>query len=95
MTLLLAFRNLVHDRVRLAVTLIGILFAIVLIAVQLGLYLGARQMIASTIERANGDVWIMAYGNKNFEEAQPINQRARFTALATPGVQTAAARHQS
>jgi putative ABC transport system permease protein len=86
MTLLLAFRNLVHDRVRLAVTLIGILFAIVLIAVQLGLYLGARQMIASTIERANGDVWIMAYGNKNFEEAQPINQRARFTALATPGV---------
>jgi putative ABC transport system permease protein len=86
MTLLLAFRNLVHDRVRLLVTLIGILFAIVLIAVQLGLYLGARQMIASTIEHANGDVWIMAYGNKNFEEAQPINQRARFTALATPGV---------
>ncbi len=86
MTLLLAFRNLVHDRIRLAVTLIGILFAIVLIAVQLGLYLGASQMIASTIERADGDVWIMAYGNKNFEEAQPINQRARFTALATPGV---------
>ncbi len=86
MTLLLAFRNLVHDRIRLAVTLIGILFAIVLIAVQLGLYLGARQMIVSTIERANGDVWIMAYGNKNFEEAQPINQRARFAALAIPGV---------
>jgi len=86
MTLLLAFRNLVHDRVRLAVTLIGILFAIVLIAVQLGLYLGARQMIVSTIDHANGDVWIMAYGNKNFEEAQPISQRARFTALATPGV---------
>ena len=86
MTLTLAFRNLFHDRVRLAVTLVGILFAIVLIAVQLGLYLGARQIIASTIDHAKGDIWIMAYGNKNFEEAQPINQRARFVALATPGV---------
>ena len=45
MTLTLAFRNLFHDRVRLAVTLIGILFSIVLVAVQLGLYLGARTMI--------------------------------------------------
>ena len=86
MTLTLAFRNLFHDRVRLAVTLVGILFAIVLIAVQLGLYLGAQQIIAATIDHANGDVWIMGYGNKNFEEAQPINQRARFAALSTPGV---------
>ncbi len=86
MTFTLAFRNLFHDRVRLAVTLIGILFAIVLIAVQLGLYLGARQIIAATIDHAKGDIWIMAYGNKNFEEAQPINQRARFVALSTPGV---------
>ncbi len=28
----------------------------------------------------------MAYGTKNFEEAQPINARDRFTALSTPGV---------
>ena len=49
MTFTLAFRNLFHDRVRLAVTLIGILFSIVLIAVQLGLYLGARTMIIQTI----------------------------------------------
>ncbi len=86
MTLTLAFRNLFHDRVRLAVTLIGILFSIVLIAVQLGLYLGARTMIISTIDRADGDVWVMAYGTKNFEEAQPINARERFAALSTPGV---------
>jgi putative ABC transport system permease protein len=86
MTLTLAFRNLFHDRVRLAVTLIGILFSIVLIAVQLGLYLGARTMIISTIDRADGDVWVMAYGTKNFEEAQPINARERYAALSTPGV---------
>lgn len=86
MTLTLAFRNLFHDRVRLSVTLIGILFSIVLVAVQLGLYLGARGMIIAMIDRADGDLWIMAYGTKNFEEAQPIRARERYVALATPGV---------
>src|SRR5262245_48219500 len=89
MTLTLAFRNLFHDRVRLAVTLIGILFSIVLVAVQLGLYLGARTMIISMIDRSDSDLWVMAYGTKNFEEAQPISMRERFAALATPGVLTA------
>ena len=73
MTLILAFRNLFHDRIRLAVTLVGILFSIVLVAVQLGLYLGARNLIISMIDRADGDLWVMAYGTKNFEEAQPIS----------------------
>jgi putative ABC transport system permease protein len=89
MSLTLAFRNLFHDRVRLAVTLIGILFSIVLVAVQLGLYLGARGMIISMIDRADGDLWIMAYGTKNFEEAQPIRARERYVALATPDVASA------
>jgi putative ABC transport system permease protein len=86
MTWTLAFRNLFHDRVQLVVTLIGILFSVVLMAVQLGLYLGAKDMITATIERADGDVWMMAYGTKNFEEAQPINVRDRLVALSTPGV---------
>ncbi len=89
MTLTLAFRNLFHDRVRLAVTLIGILFSIVLVAVQLGLYLGARGMIIATIDRADGDLWVMAYGTKNFEEAQPIRARERYIELSTPGVENA------
>jgi len=86
MTLILAFRNLFHDRIRLAVTLVGILFSIVLVAVQLGLYLGARNLILSMIDRADGDLWVMAYGTKNFEEAQPISVREKFAALSTPGV---------
>ena len=86
MTFTLAFRNLFHDRIRLAVTMVGILFSIVLVAVQLGLYLGARNIIVSMIERSEGDLWVMAYGTKNFEEGQPISARERFTALSVPGV---------
>jgi len=37
---LLAFRNLFRDKVRLTLTLVGIVFAVVLITVQIGLFLG-------------------------------------------------------
>ncbi len=87
MILTLAIRNLFHDRIRLIVTLVGILFSIVLVAVQLGLYLGARKMIIDMIENANGELWITAYGAKSFEEGGILlTPRERHTALATPGV---------
>ncbi len=87
MILTLAFRNLFHDRIRLAVTLIGILFSIVLVAVQLGLYLGSSRMITAMIDRANGDLWVTAYGAKSFEDGGVLlTQRERHAALATPGV---------
>ena len=83
----LAFRNLFHDRIRLAVTLVGILFSIVLVAVQLGLYFGASRMITASIDRANGDLWITAYGAKSFEDGGVLlTQRERHQALATQGV---------
>lgn len=87
MILTLAFRNLFHDRVRLAVTLVGILFSIVLVAVQLGLYLGASKMITANIDNANADLWITIYGAKSFEDGgMLLSQRERHQALATPGV---------
>ena len=86
MVLTLAFRNLFHDRVRLIVTLVGILFSIVLVAVQLGLYLGARKMIIGMIDNANAELWITAYGAKSFEEAGSLEGRERHIALSVPGV---------
>ncbi len=86
MVLTLAFRNLFHDRIRLIVTLIGILFSIVLVAVQLGLYLGARKMIIGMIDNANAELWITAYGAKSFEEAGSLDGRQRHIALSVPGV---------
>jgi len=87
MVLTLAFRNLFHDRVRLTVTLVGILFSIVLVAVQLGLYLGASRMITANIDRANATLWITAFGAKSFEDGGALlGTRERHQALATPGV---------
>lgn len=87
MILTLAFRNLFHDRVRLAVTLIGILFSIVLVAVQLGLYLGSSRMITANIDQAKGQLWITAFGAKSFEDGGVLLRSGeRHQALATAGV---------
>ena len=87
MILTLAFRNLFHDRIRLAVTLVGILFSIVLVAVQLGLYLGASNMITANIDAAKADLWITVFGAKSFEDGgMLLTSRERHQALATPGV---------
>lgn len=86
MILTLAMRNLFHDRIRLAVTLVGILFSIVLVAVQLGLYVGASRMIVAMIDKANGQLWITAYGAKSFEDSGFLEGQERYAALSTPGV---------
>jgi putative ABC transport system permease protein len=89
MILTLALRNLLHDRVRLAVTLIGILFSIVLVAVQLGLYLGSSKMITANIDRSDADLFVTAFGAKSFEDGGILlTDRDRHQALATPGVQS-------
>lgn len=68
-------------------TLVGILFSIVLVAVQLGLYLGAKRMIVDMIDNAQGELWITTFGAKSFEEGGIIlTPKERHAALATPGV---------
>ncbi len=90
MILTLAIKNLFHDRIRLAVTLVGILFSVVLVSVQLGLYYGARKMIVAMVDNANADLWVTAYGAKSFEEGGVLlNQKDRHAALSVPGVASA------
>jgi putative ABC transport system permease protein len=88
MIIKLAIRNLFHDRARFLVTLVGILFAVLLVAVQLGMFFGARQMITAMIEHAKGDIWIGAYGAESIEQGLLLSGRERFTALSVPGVQS-------
>ena len=56
----LAERNLFHDRVRLAVTLTGVVFAVVLIVVQLGLYVGFSQATTALVDHSRADLWVVA-----------------------------------
>src|SRR5499425_516738 len=82
----LAQRNLFHDRLRLIATVIGIVFSIVLVTVQLGLYFGFGRMVTTMIDHASGDLWIIPAGAKSFEDPSPLDERNRFAALSVNGV---------
>lgn len=82
----LAFRNLFHDRLRFIATVIGIVFSIVLVTIQMGLYLGFGRMVTTMIDHASADLWVMPRGTKCFEDPSLLNTRERYRALAIKGV---------
>ena len=56
--LVLAWKNLIHDRVRLVVTLVGIVFALVLILIQFGLFLGFIDTSSNVVAESRADLWV-------------------------------------
>jgi putative ABC transport system permease protein len=85
----IAYRNLFHDRMSLFVTLIGIVFSVVLVAVEVGLYKGSENKIATVLDRAPADLWIVPFGTKSFDDPSLLIGREKYAALSTPGVQRA------
>jgi putative ABC transport system permease protein len=86
---LLARRNLFHDRIRFAVTLTGIVFALVLIIIQFGLFLGFATTTSNNIDNSHADLWIVFHGVGYFDTSREFSERKFYQVLATPGVQQA------
>ena len=82
----LAWKNLIYDRVRLVVTLTGIVFALVLVLVQFGLFLGFLDTTANIVASNDADLWIAATGIPHVNGATPIPESRRFRALEVEGV---------
>ena len=87
--LTLAFRNLFHDRVRLVATVVGIVFSIILVTVQLGVFLSFERMITTMIDHAQADLWIVPNETKSFEESSFLTGSERLRALSINGVTAA------
>ena len=82
----LASRNLFQDRLRFVATVIGIVFSIVLVSIQLGLFLGFQKMVTTMIDHAPADLWIVSRGTKCFEDPSMLDKRDQAKALNVPGV---------
>lgn len=82
----LARRNLFHDKIRLAVTLTGITFAVVLVVVELGLFLGFSTTTSSLIDRSGADLWIASKRVPYIEQGTPFSERKLYQVRATPRV---------
>jgi putative ABC transport system permease protein len=87
MVVKLAYRNLFHDRLSFFVTVVGIVFSVVLVAVQSGIYLGSEKKIAAIIDAAPADFWIVPLGTKSYDDPSFLSGRERHMALSTPGVE--------
>src|SRR5436305_1299427 len=83
---LLAWRNLVADRVRFIATLIGVAFSVMLMAVQWGLLIGCADTAAGLVDHTHADFWVVSRGTLNVDQALPLPERWQFKALAVPGV---------
>ena len=82
----LAQRNLLHDKVRLTVTLTGIVFAVVLIVIELGLYVGFTQTTSCLIDHSGADLWVTSKHVPYLELGTPFNERKLYQVKAVSGV---------
>lgn len=89
LVLKLAFRNLLQDRLRFIATVIGIVFSIVLVTVQMGLFLSFERMVTTIIDHASADLWVVSKGVQCFEDPSNLDARDRDQVLSVPGVAAA------
>src|ERR1044071_6635677 len=80
----LAWRNTLQDRARLAVTLTGIVFALVLVAVQLGLFVGFTHTTSNIIDHSGVDIWICSKGVPYFDVGSVVPERRVYQTKAVP-----------
>ena len=85
----LALRNFIHDRVSLIVTLVGIVFSVVLMAIQIGLYYGSQQVITGMIDHSGAQLWITPIGAQSFDDSALLKGGEKYAALSRPGVAAA------
>jgi putative ABC transport system permease protein len=82
----LAARNLFHDRLRFTATVIGIVFSVVLVMVQMGLFLGFARMVTTMIDHAGADLWVLPKGAKCFEDPSLLDVKLRDRVVSVDGV---------
>lgn len=85
----IARRNLMHDKVRFAVTLTGITFAVVLMVVELGLFVGFSSATTGLIDHSGADLWVASEHIPYIEQGGIFSERKLYQVRATEGVASA------
>ena len=86
LTFTLAFRNLFQDRLRFVASLMGIVFSVVLVMGQMGLYFGFSRMITTMIDHTSTDLWVVSSGARYFEDLSLLNTGMGDLLAAVDGV---------
>jgi putative ABC transport system permease protein len=82
----LAWQNIVHDRGRFSVTVLGVSFAVFLMVFQGSLLVGFLRAASRLIDASDSEIWITARGVQAFEFGTALESRVREMAAGVPGV---------
>jgi putative ABC transport system permease protein len=82
----LATKSLLHDKLRFLITVSGVAFAVTLVFVQVGLFIGLMDNATLTIEQIDADLWVTSHNTPNidFSHTFPETQVKRVRSI--PGV---------
>jgi putative ABC transport system permease protein len=85
----LARRNLLHDRLRFAITVAGVAFAVTLVLVQVGLFIGLLDKATVTIRHASADIWVTSHETPNVDFAHSFPETTVLRIRGVAGVERA------
>lgn len=82
----LAIKNLLHDKLRFGITLSGVAFAVTLVFVQIGLFLGLLGNASTTIRHLDADLWVTSHNTPNVDFAHTFPESVVERVRSIPGV---------
>ncbi|TWU54510.1 FtsX-like permease family protein [Rubripirellula tenax] len=85
----IATRTLFHDRGKLVAGLVGVIFSVVLVNIQGGLFFGLIRKASLLIDNGNADIWVGHRGMHNVDFPHDIPERWIHRVRSIPGVREA------
>ena len=85
----LAIKILLDDKGRFLTTVAGVAFAVALVYVQVGLFIGLLASASITIDRMDADLWVVAHNTPNVDFANPFPESFVQRIRSVAGVERA------
>ena len=85
----LAVKILLDDKARFLTTVSGVAFAVALVYVQVGLFVGLLASASITIDRMDADLWVAAHNTPNVDFANAFPETFVGRVRSVPGVERA------
>jgi putative ABC transport system permease protein len=82
----LATKSLLHDKLRFLITVVGVAFAVTLVFVQVGLFVGLLDNASITIDHIDADLWITSHNTANIDFSHTFPESYVERVRAIPGV---------
>ena len=85
----LAIRTLIYDRGKLLAALVGVIFSVVLVNVQGGLFIGLMSKASLLIDQGDAEIWVGHRGMHNLDFAHQMPLRWLHRVRSVPNIQDA------